>query len=69
MLLIAHYYATRSAAKGVEQLVGLGDLGSVSQTRTPPPLTSLHLLFFLPAERRGGQAVGVVAASHRACPG
>lgn len=27
MLLIAHYYATRSAARGVEQLVGPGDLG------------------------------------------
>lgn len=41
MLLIAHYYATRSAARGVEQLVGPGDLERRSQSHTTSPhLTS-----------------------------
>lgn len=34
MLLIAHYYATRSAAKGVEQLVREAPQQAFSFTRT-----------------------------------
>lgn len=67
MLLIAHYCATRCAAKGVEQLV---------QKKNKTHLITFYSLFWILylllccvfLGQHSGQAVGVSAASHGAHP-
>lgn len=65
MLLVAHYYATRTAARGLAQLVPEPERG---QLVYPQDLITLPSSCFASLGHHSNQAVGVAPAPHRAHP-